>query len=211
MSEEGGIRTEVFVTLPTSVFQMSRLLSIFEGKETKRARVEAEIVERSERFRASPTVKIGSVTVINPTYEGPNPFQVPELLDPENEGVLITPVESQPEPESAAQRSKKRRDRARSEAYRKTPWVFEDELVSSGDAPRNPRYSAPPLMTAPSDSDTAYVSDDDPFRKDPLNSSTAAPNSFFMDLEEEKRKARRRTVAYTMDYLQVEIPSNRIL
>ncbi|KAJ7694143.1 hypothetical protein B0H17DRAFT_1057948 [Mycena rosella] len=187
---------------------MTRLLSIFEGKETKRARVEAEIVERSERFRASPTVTIGAVTVLNPTYEGPNPFEIPELLDPENAGVLLNPVQREPDPEAAAERSRRRRDRAKSEAYKKTPWGFEDERV---DAVRNPRYSAPPMTTVsvPSD-EPGYVSDDDPFHKDPLSSSTAAPNSFFMDMEEEKRKARRRTVAYSVDYLQVDIPDNRL-
>ncbi|KAJ7172698.1 hypothetical protein C8R46DRAFT_1086947 [Mycena filopes] len=180
---------------------MSRLSisSFFEGKDAKRARVEAEIVERSERFRASPTVKIGTLTVINPvscvkpfrpaiinfaqTYEGPNPFQAAELLDPENEGVILAATEA-----DKMQRSKKRRDRAKSEAYSKTPWSLDDGQVQN--LVRNPRYSAPPLSRVGSEVGFASEEDDDPFRKDPLSSSTQRPNSFFLDtdLEEEKRK-----------------------
>jgi hypothetical protein len=115
------------------------------------------------------------------TYEGPNPFEVPELLDPENEGVLIAPVEALRDLETV-RRSKKRRDRAKSEAYRKTPWSLDEQTQNI--AGRNPRYSAPPLSTASSTS--GYMPEDDPFRKDPLSCSTVDPNLFFM--EEEKRK-----------------------
>ncbi|KAJ7109158.1 hypothetical protein C8R44DRAFT_743501 [Mycena epipterygia] len=144
---------------------MTRILSIFEGKETKRVRIEAKIVERSEQFRVSPTVKIGSVTAINPIFEGPNPFQVPELLDPENEGVLLAPVECPPD--SASVRwPKKRRDRAKSEAYKKTPWPLENEESRRVQSVEVARYSAPPL--------TEYMSDDDPFHKEPLSRYTVA-------------------------------------
>ncbi|KAJ7684967.1 hypothetical protein DFH06DRAFT_1156992 [Mycena polygramma] len=221
---------------------MPRLLSIFEGKEAQRARVEAKILERNEQFRASPTVKIGRLTVINPTFEGPNPFKVPGLLDPANEGVLIesqrarveakivqrseefkasptvkigevtviNPTFEGPNPfkvaglsdpenegilETSAQapfdpdtvRSGTRRSRAKSEAYKKTPWPLDE-----GRTTQSLRNSAPPLSTVPE-----YVFDDDPFRKDPLSGSSTAPNSFF--LEDEKRK-RRRTVG-SVDYL----------
>ncbi|KAF8212463.1 hypothetical protein K438DRAFT_1958194 [Mycena galopus ATCC 62051] len=179
-----------------------RIFSIFEGKETKRARIEAEIVERSERFRACPTVKIGSVTVINPTYEGPNPFEIPELLDPENEGVLI--AETLPPDPKTVLRSIKPRDRAKSEAYTKTPWVF-DEQGDTPPRPRNPRHSAPPLSRPAStvSSETMYDSGDDPFRKDPLSRPTAG-NSFLA----EGSQIRRRTVGYSVDYLKIEIPDS---
>ncbi|KAJ7134969.1 hypothetical protein C8R43DRAFT_1021656 [Mycena crocata] len=183
---------------------MSRFLSLFEGKESKKARVEAEIVERGEKFRASPTVKIGSVTVINPTYEGPNPFQVPELLDPENEGVLITPVEAETEPEpdaaTVARHSKKRRDRSKREAYTKTPWLSVDESGRGGhsiDVARSPRFSAPPLTTVPS-----FVSDADPFRKDPLSHPTTRTNSFFMGEEKRKVDSTQRVWGTLADILQ---------
>jgi hypothetical protein len=109
-------------------------------------------------------------------YEGPNPFEIPELLDPDNEGVLIASVEALPDPETV-QRSKRRRDRAKSEAYKKTPWVL-DEEGRTVQSVQNPRYSVPPLPPI-----QMYESDDDPFRKDP---PTASGNSFFT--EEEKRK-----------------------
>ncbi|KAJ6547342.1 hypothetical protein B0H19DRAFT_1266286 [Mycena capillaripes] len=175
---------------------MTRLLTIFE--ESKRTTFQAEIVRRSEEFRASPTVKIGLVTVLNPTYEGPNPFQVPELLDPENEGVLRTPVEALLDPELV---QKKRRNRAKSEAHTKRPWPLEKQRTI-----QSLRNSAPPLSTPIST--PGYMSDDDPFRKDPLSPTTAAPNSFFM--EEEKKKVRRRTVGFSVDYLHVEIPDERL-
>ncbi|KAJ6455804.1 hypothetical protein C8R45DRAFT_1035772 [Mycena sanguinolenta] len=156
-----------------------RILSVFvEGKEAKRARVEAEIVERSERFRAAPTVKIGRVTVINPSFEGPNPFEIPELLDPENEGVLLTSAEALPYPETV-QRSAKRRNRAKSEAYTKTPWAL-NEQGSTVQSLRNPRHSVPPLPAK-----EMYNSEEDPFRKDPLSRPTALGNSL---TEEEESK-----------------------
>ncbi|KAF7359542.1 hypothetical protein MSAN_01297300 [Mycena sanguinolenta] len=175
-----------------------RILSMFvEGKEAKRARVEAEIAERSERFRASPTVKIGNVTVINPvstmtmilgldnglkyfqTYEGPNPFQIPELLDPENEGVLLASPEYLPNPETV-RRYTKQRNRAKSEAYVKTPWVFEEQ-GRAVQSLKNPRHSLPPLPAK-----EMYSSEEDPFRKGPLSRPTATGNLLLT--EEEKSK-----------------------
>ncbi|KAF8061513.1 hypothetical protein FPV67DRAFT_1673148 [Lyophyllum atratum] len=48
----------------------------------KQAMREAEI-----RFmQDSPVIKLGSFTVVNPTYKGPNPYRGPEVTDPKNAG-----------------------------------------------------------------------------------------------------------------------------
>jgi len=95
---------------------------------------------------------------------------------------LIASVEALPDPETV-RRLTKRRDRAKSEAYTKTPWVL-DEQDRTVQSLRNPRYSVPPVSTARSK--TMFDSDEDPFGKDLLSPSTATGNSFFM--EDEKRK-----------------------
>lgn len=219
-----------------------RISAIFETKEAQRARVEAEIVARSERFRASPTVTIGSVTVANPvgsffsssnsslsntllkTYDGPNPYPTPEPSEPDDEPLATG---SQPDLlEAVGRRHQKRRARAKSEAYPKTIWPFDVRDNSSG---RNPRYSAPPLtghLLCAGDTDS------DPFRKDPLSVSTPATNSFSLEKKKEQQskmafelldscvalsfagdyyEEASDSAAAIVDYLQVEIPDNRIV
>lgn len=107
------------------------------------------------------------------------------------------PVETQPDLETAARHAKKRRCRAKSEAYTKSPW-FEKE-IQNVDVVRNARYSAPPMVTVASQ--TAYVSDEDPFRKEPLSTSTMAPTSFFMDMEKEKRRVSPQKIKNCIAYL----------
>nr|GAT61234.1 predicted protein [Mycena chlorophos] len=167
---------------------MTRLSTMFESKDAQRARVEAEIAARSEMFRARPTLKIGARTVINPLFEGDNPFEDPELLDPENEGVLREPMEEIVE---------RRKERPKSEVIHRTPWLRNEH------GHRNPRYSAPAVLEALPN----YNDDEDPFRKDEMPGTSGSANSFFLDEEEETKRARRRTITFEpVDFLHVEIP-----